>query len=113
IEYGLDGKAVQGFPATQVVLLDEKRAFEIRDDDQLKWINQPAWQAEAALRGRPPVEPGEDLLLGGLPSYVSKVRRALGRLEQKLALLRVVEALRMHAAANQGQLPEKLTDIKG
>jgi hypothetical protein len=42
---------------------------------------------------------------------VLKVRIAQYRLERKLAMLRTVEALRMHAAST-GQLPDKLADVK-
>lgn len=42
---------------------------------------------------------------------VAKVGMAQNRLERKVALLRVVEALRMHAAANSGKLPAALTDV--
>jgi hypothetical protein len=40
------------------------------------------------------------------------VRRAQGRLEQRIALLRHVEALRLYAAAHAGTLPEKLADVE-
>jgi hypothetical protein len=50
-----------------------------------------------------------------LPRYllpaISKVRLAQVRIQRKLAALRVIEALRMHAAANNGELPEKLDEI--
>jgi hypothetical protein len=43
---------------------------------------------------------------------ITKVRLAQVRLERKLELLRVIEALRMHAAANGGRLPDKLDEVK-
>ena len=54
----------------------------------------------------------KDRLIGDLflPA-LQKVRIAQGRLEQKIALLRHVEALRMYAAAHDGKLPEKLADV--
>jgi hypothetical protein len=42
---------------------------------------------------------------------LNRVRRAQGRLEQRIALLRHVEALRMYAAEHDGKWPEKLTDV--
>ena len=33
------------FPADQVLLLDEKREYEVRRDDIFKLINLPMWQA--------------------------------------------------------------------
>ena len=42
---------------------------------------------------------------------VTKVMIAQNRLERRIALLRAIEALRMHAAANGGQLPESLDQV--
>jgi hypothetical protein len=39
------------------------------------------------------------------------VLQAQNRLERKIAALRVLEALRLHAAANDGQLPDKLSQV--
>jgi hypothetical protein len=39
------------------------------------------------------------------------VRIAQARLDQRIALLRHIEALRMHAAEHNGTLPAKLADI--
>jgi hypothetical protein len=56
------------------------------------------------------MEMRERNLFGFLVPAFSKVRRAQGRLEQRIALLRHVEALRMYAAAHDGQLPARLAD---
>ena len=40
-----------------------------------------------------------------------KLRRTQGQLEQQIALLRHVEALRLYAAEHDGKLPAKLSDI--
>jgi hypothetical protein len=53
----------------------------------------------------------ESILLGLLDSAIQKVRRAQGRVEMRIGLLRHIEALRLFAAEHKGQLPEKLTDI--
>ena len=39
------------------------------------------------------------------------MRQAQTRLEQRIALLRVVESLRMHAAGHDGKLPASLTEL--
>src|SRR5262249_59185440 len=49
-------------------------------------------------------------LFGFLVPALHKVRRAQGRLEQRIALLRHVEAVRMYAAANGANPPAKLAD---
>ena len=42
---------------------------------------------------------------------VYKVHRKRGRLDQRIALLRHVEALRLYAAEHNGTLPAKLSEI--
>jgi hypothetical protein len=42
---------------------------------------------------------------------MSKVQNASARQERRFAALRVIEALRLHAAANGGNLPDKLDAI--
>jgi hypothetical protein len=42
---------------------------------------------------------------------IQKVRLAEVRIDRRLALLRTIEALRMHAAANGGKLPDKLDEV--
>jgi hypothetical protein len=100
---------VAGFPADQVILLDERREHEVRRDDQLKLMKLPFWQIDGAMhkvnRLRAPC-----LLDFALPALM-KVRQAQGRLEQRVALLRHVEALRLYAAAHDGRLPAKLADV--
>jgi hypothetical protein len=110
---GLDAARVKEFPALQVVLLDEKRSFEMHRDERMKWVTLPYWQAAAHFDARPaPREGNEELLypLLGTQSY-RKVRLAQMRLEQRLALLRHVEALRLYAAGHDGKLPTSLDDI--
>jgi hypothetical protein len=110
IETGLPEERLQSFPAEQIILLDDMRGFEERRDDIVKFMTLPAWQVEA-LAG-PISKPKKDagLFEEALPAYM-KVRRAQGRLEQRIALLRHVEALRLYAAEHDGRLPQKLAEI--
>lgn len=66
-------------------------------------------EAEARLKSAPDTEGGQiaTMLLPAIP----KVMLAQARLERKLAALRTIEALRMHAAAHGGQLPDKLDEV--
>jgi hypothetical protein len=94
---GLPEERVRRFPADQVVLLEEKRGFEVRRDDFMKTLNLPVWQIEAlAARIKPDPEPNlfASTLLGGL----NVIHRSRGRVDQRVALLRHAEALRLHAA---------------
>lgn len=111
VESGVSEIEVKTFPALQVVLLDEKRAFEIGRDEELKWWTFPYWQAEAHFSETAEARGREVKLFHELRPMVSKVRKAQARLEQRIALLRHVEAIRLYAAEHDGKLPASLTDI--
>jgi hypothetical protein len=110
VEAGYTREVVEMFPPLQVVLLDEKRADEARRDDEAKLIGLAPWQADA-LAGRGESDRGADGLLADLLPHAPEARRGQGRVEQRLALLRCVEALRLHAAGHGGKLPAALADI--
>jgi hypothetical protein len=96
------------FPTDQVLLLDEERAYEVRRDEGMKYMTLPTWEALAGIDSlKAPKEPG---LFDVFLSAVNRVRRAQGRLEQRIALLRHVEALRLYAAGHDGKLPAALAD---
>ncbi len=109
VEIGLSEERLLRFPADQVILLDEKRELEERRDEALKLMTLPAWQTEALASQTKPSK--EETLFGSVVLDLHKVRRAQGRLEQRIALLRHVEALRLYAAEHDGKLPEKLADV--
>jgi len=110
VEVGLSEARARLFPADQVILLDEKRELEVRFDDHIKLTSLPIWQA-LALAGQtmPTQEPA--LFANDLIPEVSNMLRVKARLEQRLALLRHVEALRLYAADHNGALPPKLSDV--
>jgi hypothetical protein len=110
VEVGLPEERVARFPADQVILLDEERAYEVRRDDLMKLLNLPAWQM-AALTDPAREDRAQEAALFGFEPAVSKVRRAQARLEQRIALLRHVEALRLYAAGHDGALPAKLSEF--
>ena len=97
VEHGLAEERLLRFPADQVILLDEKREFEVRRDDLMKTMALPSWQADAlASQTKATQEPAlfTDALLEGV--YSTRCRQV--RLDQRIALLRHVEALRIFAA---------------
>jgi hypothetical protein len=109
VEYGLPEERIQKFPADQIILLDEKYDYEVQRDEATKLWSLPTWQGEAlAAKLGPPKE--KSLFIFLLAAY-QKVRRAQGRLEQRIGLLRHVEALRMYAAEHDGKWPASLSDI--
>jgi hypothetical protein len=48
---------------------------------------------------------------GELTAATLKIMTAQARIERKLAALRIIEALRLHAAAHGGQLPDRLDQV--
>jgi hypothetical protein len=112
VESGVNEEQARKFPALQVILLDEKRAFDVRRDDELKWLTLPTWQAEAGLASLPPFQKEGHPLFGKLMmTWSLRARRTQGRVEQRFALLRIVEAIRLHAASHDGKPPAKLADV--
>jgi hypothetical protein len=110
VEAGLPQERVQRFPGEQVILLDEKREYEARRDEGMKLMLLPLWQSEAlgGLTYKRTKEPAvfADLFI---PAF-EKVRRIQARLDQRIALLRLVEALRLYAAEHNA-LPNNLSEV--
>ncbi|HTU16558.1 MAG TPA: hypothetical protein VMG10_00730 [Gemmataceae bacterium] len=114
---GISEERIKAMPPAQVLLLYLKKLdLELRDE-MFKSTYVPFFQsrrlvrhAEARLKSAPDTEAARlaQLLFPAIP----KVRLAQVRLDRKLDTLRVIEALRMHAAANGRQLPDKLDDVK-
>jgi hypothetical protein len=111
VEYGLPEDRLKQFPALQVVLLDERLSYEVLRDEAMKGMALPFPQAAAVFAGFP-AKASEESLFGWLIPAVMKVRQAQARLEQRIALLRCVEALRIYAAENGGKLPVELAEVK-
>ncbi len=108
-DYGIPKDLLGRFPDGQVILLDEKREYEIRRDEVAKLMRLPYWQMDAlAVAGE---ATREKALFDVLLPAISKFRRAEARLDQRVALLRHVEALRMYAAEHDGRLPDRMTDV--
>lgn len=106
-----DAKSIHSLPALQIVLLDEKRNHDIVRDDVMKALALPYWQARGVLENIPPIPGDKQSPLLMLIARLDKVKGAQARLDQRIALLRCVEALRMYAADHDGKLPAKLDDI--
>ncbi len=110
VECGIPEVSLKRFSAAQVILLDEKRETEERFDDALKTANLPYWQFEALAAQNTAKKPPAKFADAVIPASLS-VRQAQARIDQRMALLRHVEALRLYAAEHNGTLPVKLADI--
>lgn len=109
IDSGIPAARLDTFSPYQIVILNEKLEYEIRRDEAMKFVNLPTWEALPRLDAV--ARPKERALFDGFAAAFNKVRIAQGRLEQRVALLRHVEAIRLYAAAHGGKVPEKLADV--
>ncbi len=115
---GVPEKKVAAMPAAQVLLLHLAAEYREARDDAFRAIYLPYPQArkvaaEARKRWQDKKRTWEGVyILDALVPTIEQVLLAQVKLERKFAALRVVEALRMHAAANKGHLPDKLDEIK-
>jgi hypothetical protein len=110
MEVGFPEERLLRFPADQVLLLDEKVAYEVRRDDLMKLLNVPAWRREQ-ITSAPKAEKALQQALFPFEPALIKVFRARDRLEQRIGLLRHVEALRLYAFEHQGALPATLAEV--
>jgi hypothetical protein len=109
IEAGCAEALVNRLLPLQVILLDDKHAYEVQRDERLKLLALPLWQVDS-LAGGNETKPAGDGLFADLLPQIIKLRRTQAQLEQQIALLRHVEALRLYAAEHDGKLPGKLCD---
>jgi hypothetical protein len=118
IEHGRPAAEVEAMPVAQVVLLYSVRQYQETSDDLFKYVFLPRTQTEKRLAEaesrltadavrRREIIPLASLLLPA----VGSVRNAETRAQWSLARLRILEALRIYAAAHQGRLPDRLDDI--
>jgi len=114
IEAGLKPENVKVWSPLHVVLLDEVMLYERMRDDVTKSLNLPFWRAKPAM-----VEAESELKKAmeksrflELISAFFKVKQAQTRLDQRIAYLQIMEALRLYALQNGGSLPASLAEIK-
>jgi hypothetical protein len=119
---GYKADLVEAMPPVQVVYLDALLANNEAWEELAKWYHVPYWQGQSGLRAAEK-ELGRAIrrldlllfngLLGGLggnePLIEKSVLNAL-RVERRIAALRCVEALRLHAAGF-GALPASLDAV--
>lgn len=116
IDRGYKPDEVEAMPVPKVVLLYTMQTYEDLRDDLFKWFGVPYWQA------RPGLQKAQENLKDGLRRevipFASMLLPALqaahfagARGERTIAVLRVIEAIRLYGAAHDGKLPEKLSEI--
>jgi hypothetical protein len=114
---GRTAEQVEALPALQAVFLYEVHQYDVAYDQLLKVTGLPYYQAAPLARdmaARLKAESagsGRSTLAALLVPGVDKVLAASPRIERKIAALRCVEALRLHAAAHGGRLPVSLEEV--
>lgn len=119
IESGELDERLEAYPTAQVVFLAMLRYHDEHQQQAHKWTHLPYWQAKEELRavGNEGREQAERVGWAALPTqwigYAGSVHAmgAVARMEQQIALIQTIEAIRMAGAASGGKLPESLTDL--
>ncbi len=119
-ECQMDRAKVDEYPTAQVVFLAMKRFQERTADGFFKWMNVPYHQAienpeyqqlDKVLTTKSrqfgwASKPTNEML-----AAVSSIRTVQVRVQQQLATLQTIEAIRMYGAANAGKLPTSLGEL--
>ncbi len=117
-EWGFTPEQLAAYPTAQVVFLAMVRFHDDARDAFFKWTYLPFHQAHAFRKdadsnsSKQTQWTGYRELLANL--WLSAMRPEgifRGRLEQQLALLQAVEAIRMYGAAHEGKLPPSLDKL--
>jgi hypothetical protein len=115
IASGLAAKEVEKMPLYQIATLYTLALYHEYQDDAIKYYNLPYPAAIAGMNAANERAKHDDReivpLSKRLVSVVGINRSATARLERMFAVLRVFEALRIHAASHGEKLPKALDDI--
>ncbi len=111
VDSGLPEVRINAFSPEQVILLDEARECQARFDEIAKISVFSAWRFEALAEKVKAAKREPAIFADVIWQAQFAGRRTQGRLEQRIALLRHVEALRMYAAEHSGAFPAKLSDV--
>ena len=114
VETGMKADLAKSLPALQVLVTAEARQYEVDLDDLFRAYALPAADAEKMtkeMEARLKDDPDRILSRALLPA-LNAVRQAHLRLRQRVAYLRVIEAVRLYAQDNPGKLPAQLAAIK-
>jgi hypothetical protein len=120
LKAGKTEEQLNSMPAAQIVLLESVVEYKNLRDECFVWFNAPyleASQGMERLKNRLRsirMEAVENPFIAGLALSLpatEQLHSAAVRTERNIAVLRTIEALRLHAAANGGKFPAKLADI--
>ena len=116
IARGRPADEVERMPVIQVVVLSWVESYREQVDEAVAWGHRPYSEARIAIAqldenfdelNRRPSGFFARLLLPA----INAARAAGARIDQRVALLRTVEALRLYSAAHGGGLPSQLSEV--
>ncbi len=120
---GYTSEQVEAMPVGQVAAIQSARTYQYVADEMAKWSLLPypqAWEGikreEALLEkegylGRQASQREMFPVAAMLLPALNSARYSGVRFQREIAALRTIEAIRMHAAGNDGRLPESLERI--
>ncbi|HVX12015.1 MAG TPA: hypothetical protein VHC22_12600 [Pirellulales bacterium] len=117
VDQGRAQDEVEAMPVAQVMVLYTLDTYDALRDDLFKWLGLPYWQAYEHLRKHDELLRQASLEREILPlartvlPAIGGVAFAQARSERSICLARIIEALRLYAAAHEGRLPAQLADV--
>lgn len=112
LKLGADVDVVKSMPQMQIAIIDEFDRYIVLRDEFFKAYMLPFYQAEPWLRKtdseiKKSRDKG-DIIGPVLLPAVWKTKLAQARIDQRIAQLRTIEAIRLYAKDHRGQFPETL-----
>lgn len=118
IQRGWDAEQVDAMPVGRVLLLHAAAVYHQYRDEVLASVVLPYWEASPRLAALD-TRVWEDGLAWKSPLPLDKAfpamnagRHALMRQDRQIALLRMLEALRLHASSDKARLPASLEQLE-
>ena len=117
LDQGRTQQEVQAMPVAQAIAIFTLEQYDYWRDELFKWFNLPYWEAREGMdkanrrfrkwaRSEGRMNPAAILLPSLSRAYFIQVR-----LDQQIAALQTIEAVRMYTANHDGKLPAALKDI--
>jgi hypothetical protein len=117
LAHGRTAEQLEKLPPEQIVLMHSLDRYHYWVDEQHKCFGLPYWQLRPLLKEveerieKARADKAEGLFTPLLPD-LSRAAATVAGTERRLAMLRVVEAIRMYAAGHKGRLPETLDTLE-
>jgi len=112
---GRSADGVKAMPDLQIAVIDDFHRYDILRDEYFKAMTLPYHEGKAEMEKAEALlaqaRKRFDIVGPALLPTAWKITQAQVRLDQRVAYLRTIEAVRLYAHANKGELPAKLADL--